>query len=150
MVDGSGDPDSSLSHPFQHRLHWQFAFIIAMYRLALNLLTACVLCLSVWVGIDGAIYGSKGLGICITNGYKLETLCHYTIYYSVLWHPFFDQRLSFQPPPLVAGALRVLLPGRFCILRFPSVGNAPGTNANSAKKFCQSLSKRKLVAFLIP
>ncbi len=64
--------------------------------LALNLLTAFVLCLSVWVGIDGAIYGSKDLVICITNGYKLETLCHYTIYYSVLWHPFFDQRLSFN------------------------------------------------------
>ena len=78
------------SFALANRLHYRNV------SLALNLLTACVLCLSVWVGIDGAIYGSKDLGICVANGYRLETLCHYTLYYSVLWHPFFDQRLSFS------------------------------------------------------
>ncbi len=72
------------------RLHYRNVSLVT------NLLTACVLCLSAWVGIDGAIYGSKDLSICVANGYRLETLCHYTLNYSVLWHPFFDQRLSFS------------------------------------------------------
>jgi hypothetical protein len=41
-----------------------------------------------WVGINGAVYDQRGLGICITHNYALELLCHYTLEYSVLWHPF--------------------------------------------------------------
>ena len=41
-----------------------------------------------WVGINGAVYDQRGLGICQANNYALESLCHYTLEYSALWHPF--------------------------------------------------------------
>jgi hypothetical protein len=56
--------------------------------LLLNLFTLIVLLLSFWVGIDGAVFGQKSLGICMANNYALEVLCFYTPEFSVLWHPF--------------------------------------------------------------
>jgi len=56
--------------------------------LAANMLTTAVFCLSLWVGIDGALFDQQGLGICISGNYALEFLCHYTPEFSVLWHPF--------------------------------------------------------------
>jgi hypothetical protein len=56
--------------------------------LAANFLTIAVFCLSLWVGIDGALFDQQGLGICITRHYAMEFLCHYTPEFSVLWHPF--------------------------------------------------------------
>ncbi len=53
-----------------------------------NLFTLLVLLLSFWVGIDGAVFGQKTLGICMANHYALEVLCFYTPEFSVLWHPF--------------------------------------------------------------
>jgi hypothetical protein len=57
--------------------------------LTLNLLTGIILCLSTWVGIDGAVFGQNLLtGVCLVHNYALETLCHYTPEFSALWHPF--------------------------------------------------------------
>jgi hypothetical protein len=56
--------------------------------LLLNLFTLLVLLLSFWVGIDGAVFGQKALGICMANNYAMEALCFYTPEFSVLWHPF--------------------------------------------------------------
>jgi hypothetical protein len=56
--------------------------------LILNILTATIFILSLWVGVNGALYDQRGLGICITKNYALELLCHYTPELSVLWHPF--------------------------------------------------------------
>jgi hypothetical protein len=70
------------------------SFAIALhlhYRntsLAANILTIAVFSLSLWVGIDGALFDQQGLGICITSHYAMEYLCHYTPEFSVLWHPF--------------------------------------------------------------
>lgn len=64
------------------RLHYRYG------SLAGNVLTCAVLLLSTWVGIDGAIFDQRGLGICVTHFYALELLCHYTPEYSALWHPF--------------------------------------------------------------
>lgn len=64
------------------RLHYRGA------SLAGNLLTAAVFLLSLWVGINGALFDQQGLGICIARSYALELLCHYTPEFSVLWHPF--------------------------------------------------------------
>lgn len=53
-------------------------------------MTLLVLCLSVWVGINGAVYGDQALWhTCLDNNAYLETpLCYYTPEFSVLWHPF--------------------------------------------------------------
>ncbi|MDQ2716948.1 MAG: hypothetical protein M3Z08_18750 [Chloroflexota bacterium] len=58
--------------------------------LFVNVLTLLVLVLSVWVGINGAVYGDKALmSFCLANNAYLETpVCYYTPEFSVLWHPF--------------------------------------------------------------
>lgn len=53
-----------------------------------NLATLGVLALSVWVGIDGAIFGLNGLDVCRANQYALESFCLYVPEFSVLWYPF--------------------------------------------------------------
>ncbi len=53
-----------------------------------SLLTLLVLALSIWVGINGAVFDQQGLNICTTHYYSFEFLCHYTPEFSVLWHPF--------------------------------------------------------------
>jgi len=56
--------------------------------LLINLFTLLILLLSFWVGINGAVFGQRTLGICSANQYALEVLCFYTPEFSVLWHPF--------------------------------------------------------------
>jgi hypothetical protein len=70
-----------------------FALAIRLHypsqSLLVNLLTAIVLCLSVWVGIDGLVFVQNTLvGVCVSNNYAQEYLCHYLPQYSVLWRPF--------------------------------------------------------------
>ena len=56
--------------------------------LLVNLLTFGIFCLSLWVGIDGAVYGMKQLAPYCLNS-RIETpLCYYTPEFSALWHPF--------------------------------------------------------------
>lgn len=65
--------------------------------LPINLLTLAVLCLSFWVGLDGAVYsaGATAIPICMAHGGQLELLCHYTPDFSALWYPFVQyQRLD--------------------------------------------------------
>ena len=53
-----------------------------------NLFILLVLALSVWVGINGAVFDQQNLNICTTHYYSLEFLCHYVPEFSVLWRPF--------------------------------------------------------------
>lgn len=56
--------------------------------LLVNLAVLAVLALSIWVGIDGLIFGLQGLNIC-TRGYNyLIPLCGYNPQYSELWRVF--------------------------------------------------------------
>ena len=77
-----------------------FASIPASFALALrlhdtgtelrvNLLTLIVFCLSVWVAIDGAIFGQDTLAkVCVANHFAQIYLCQYVPAFSVLWRPF--------------------------------------------------------------
>jgi hypothetical protein len=60
--------------------------------LAVNVLTFAVLCLSTWVGINGAVYQWGAAmtmpTVCTQNNYALEMLCYYTPELSTLWLPF--------------------------------------------------------------
>ena len=66
------------------RLQWHHT------SLRVNIITLLILCLSIWVGINGAVYGDQALrAVCLTNNGYLETpLCYYTPEFSVLWYPF--------------------------------------------------------------
>src|SRR5579883_2046339 len=65
------------------RLQWRNA------SLPMNIVILSVLCLSIWVGIDGAIYGDDALrSVCIQNWSIEEPLCYYTPEFSTLWYPF--------------------------------------------------------------
>ena len=56
-----------------------------------NLLTLFVLGLSVWVGIDGAIFDQGNLAaICTVHNFAQDSLCLYNPRYSALWYPFFS------------------------------------------------------------
>ena len=46
-----------------------------------------IISLSVWVGIDGVLFGETGMEICQADSYKLELLCWYTPEFSALWRP---------------------------------------------------------------
>jgi hypothetical protein len=57
--------------------------------LRFNLLTLVVLCLSVWVALDGAIFDQNTLaGVCVANHFAQNYLCQYVPAFSVLWRPF--------------------------------------------------------------
>jgi hypothetical protein len=60
--------------------------------LATNILTFIILCLSTWVGINGAVYQWGAAmtlpTICTQNNYNLEMLCYYTPEFGTLWLPF--------------------------------------------------------------
>ncbi|HEX9036841.1 MAG TPA: hypothetical protein VF808_07600 [Ktedonobacterales bacterium] len=58
-------------------------------HLLLDLATLLTLCLSVWVDIDGAVFGNGALfNLCVSNNYARGYLCDYVPSDSVLWHPF--------------------------------------------------------------
>jgi hypothetical protein len=62
-----------------------------------------VLTLSVWVGINGAVFNQGNLDICQQDRYALESLCWYSPEFSVLWHPFVEPvRLSFDQALFIA------------------------------------------------
>ncbi len=98
-----------------------FASIPASFALALrlhyrsrslfvNVLTTAVFCLSLWVGINGALFDQQGLSICTANSYALELMCHYTLEYSVLWHPFVaHESITIQQLPYLAYSLIVFI-----------------------------------------
>ena len=76
-----------------------------------NLLTFFVLALSVWIDIDGAVFGQQTLSpICQANNYAHEFYCHYLPQYSALWRPFFvAEPLSHRNELYIAYAVLVFL-----------------------------------------
>jgi hypothetical protein len=77
------------------------SFALAVYlqreglSLPVNLAVLAVLALSLWVGIDGVVYGAAFNGddavrnVCLNQYPSFETpLCYYTPEFSVLWFPF--------------------------------------------------------------
>jgi hypothetical protein len=55
--------------------------------IALTIVVAALL-LSVWVGIDGQVFGRFAQDPCSANHYALESFCWYVPEFSVLWTPF--------------------------------------------------------------
>ena len=64
-------------------------------RLIALTVVVVALLLSVWVGIDGQVFGRFAQDPCSANHYSLESLCWYVPEFSVLWTPFV---LSAQVP----------------------------------------------------
>lgn len=56
-------------------------------RLGGNLLALLALALSVWVGIDGAVFGQMDMSVCQSTDRALQDLCRFTPDYSALWRP---------------------------------------------------------------
>ncbi|GLV58058.1 hypothetical protein KDH_48920 [Dictyobacter sp. S3.2.2.5] len=72
--------------------------------LVMNIVIILVLCLSIWVGINGAVYGDDALrNFCNPQWYGNESLCYYAPELSALWYPF----VVYQP--LGPGQLLYLL-----------------------------------------
>ena len=64
------------------------------------------LVLSVWVGIDGQVFGRFGQDVCSANHYAQESLCWYVPEFSVLWTPFvFRATVPWWGLPLIAYAV---------------------------------------------
>ena len=54
-----------------------------------NLVLICVLVLSTWVAVDGAVFGQSGLQqIALANNSALEWVVWYVPQFSPLWYPF--------------------------------------------------------------
>jgi len=51
-------------------------------------LVLAVLLLSIWVGVDGYLFGQTAMDTCWANNFALESLCWYTPEFSALWRPF--------------------------------------------------------------
>jgi hypothetical protein len=56
------------------------------------------LILSVWVGIDGQVFGQLGQDVCAANSYRVEAFCWYVPEFSVLWTPFVHPTFSWLLP----------------------------------------------------
>ncbi len=103
-----------------------FASIAASFALAVNLQdsdkslianlsTLVALCLSVWVSISGAVFGTANLGICLSNNYALESFCWYMPEFSVLWRPFVVS-MPLKPQHIITIVYHVIV---FAYLVFP-------------------------------
>jgi hypothetical protein len=57
-----------------------------------NLLALAALLLSLWVGLNGLVFGQAGLEVCAAD-YSLEFLTWYVPEFSALWRPFVAPRL---------------------------------------------------------
>jgi hypothetical protein len=69
---------------------------------ALTVVLAALI-LSVWVGIDGQVFGRFGQDVCSANHYSQESLCWYVPEFSVLWTPFvFKATVPWWGLPLIA------------------------------------------------
>ena len=77
-------------------------------RLWVNLLALGLLTLSIWVGVDGAVFNQFDLHACQVNHYQYGALCDFTPEFSALWRPLVNLGLygpgatfasveSFQP-----------------------------------------------------
>jgi len=64
------------------RLQWHHT------SLRVNILTILILCLSIWVGINGAVYGDQSPQYLSACGGLEIPLCYYTPEFNVLWYPF--------------------------------------------------------------
>jgi hypothetical protein len=79
-----------------------FASIPASLALALTLSRAdtprlraaalAALLLSVWVGVNGAVFGTDKMAACLANNYANESFMWYVPEFSVLWRPFVKHR----------------------------------------------------------
>jgi hypothetical protein len=56
-------------------------------KVLMNLFVLAVLALSIWVGINGALYSRARSSICRANHYQLDELCDFVPEFSVLWRP---------------------------------------------------------------
>ncbi|GHO85578.1 hypothetical protein [Dictyobacter formicarum] len=80
------------------RLRWRDA------SLWMNIVIILVLCLSIWVGIEGAVYADDALrNVCAPTWQGNELLCYYAPEFSALWYPF----VVYQP--LSSGQILYLL-----------------------------------------
>jgi hypothetical protein len=96
-----------------------------------DLAALCVLVLSAWVGVIGAISNDSESLFCAHNGYALESLCWYVPDYSSLWWPVL------HPPAMGvrAAAVASWCAATFVYLALPLVralaadlrGSLPGT-----------------------
>jgi hypothetical protein len=79
------------------------------------------LLLSVWVGVDGVVFGNSNLDVCVVNGFTLEHLCWYVPEFSVLWRPFVVPLQTFSPQQaafILYGAVAFM---RLALPLFPSL-----------------------------
>lgn len=63
---------------------------------------------SVWVGVDGQVFGQFGQDVCSANSYRVEAFCWYVPEFSVLWTPFVHPNFSWLLPIVVAYAAVVV------------------------------------------
>ncbi len=85
--------------------------------LALSVVVAALV-LSVWVGIDGQVFGRFGQDVCAANHYYLEAFCWYVPEFSVLWTPFvFHAQVSLRDLILMAYATGVSIYVAYPLLR---------------------------------
>lgn len=77
-----------------------------------NFFTLGILCLSVWVAIDGALFqwvdGLAVPHVCSAAGYSYEMLCYYTPEFSPLWYPFV-KHLPITPAQLLFASYFIIV-----------------------------------------
>jgi hypothetical protein len=66
-------------------------------------LALLVLTLSVWVGLNGAVFGQQSMDVCWANNYELEFMCWYVPEFSALWRPFVTHGLLGLPGAIWSG-----------------------------------------------
>ncbi len=77
-------------------------------RLIALTVVVVALLLSVWVGIDGQVFGRFAQDPCSANHYSLESFCWYVPEFSVLWTPFvFGAQVPWWGFVLIAYAIGV-------------------------------------------
>ncbi len=135
-----------------------FALAVCLHRrdstLPANLLTLLVLCLSFWVGVDGALFGQGTLDACSINNYAQDYLCYYHPAYSALWRPFVVMaQVNWHLHAFLAAeqvGTRLLLYATYCLTVFvylaaPLVGTVTGQVATKAHELGRA--NRRLAAW---
>lgn len=70
----------------------------AQFKPMLSATYSLIFILSVWVAVDGYIFGQKDMDVCWVNNFQLEFLCWYVPEFSALWRPFVSGLPHFGEP----------------------------------------------------
>jgi hypothetical protein len=119
---------------FPASLLMALAIVHREQRRGLSAFVLVILLLSIWVGVDGYLFGLDAMDICWRDNFALESLCWYTPEFSALWRPFVTGDIDTAwGQPRAIFAFWQIFTGGYLIKQFLMPGHQRGVSSASAE-----------------